>query len=636
MKTLRSKMLVRFGGLLTVLLLLLGAVAYWQTSRSVESLVRSLSSEILAARSSEMAKTIGGYMRDVQSIAAHPAVRDGNAESTAAVMDTFLSCIGGGDYEMLFFADPSGRYTTTHGETGSVADRPYFKAVVADGAPLHVSPPLVSRASGEHVFVVAAPVPGADGRPAGMIGATVMLDTLSSIAAAIEIGRGGFGYVVGGDGLLIAHPNRDLRLKLNLLDSASVGFSGLDEIGRRMVAGESGFAEYLRPDGTPYVAVFHPITNAPGWTLGLAIRRDVALAPARESLRANVVLMGGIVLAVLLVVSIVSGGIAKPIRALAAAAERVGAGDLDQTISLRTGDEIETLANALHRMQDDLKDHIRTLQATTAEKERIEHDLHVANRIQTSMLPRSFPPYPDVDNLDLFAVMQPAREVGGDFYDFFLVDDRRICFCVGDVSGKGVGAALFMVIARTILRNQALSGLPLAEVVRRTNVLLCAENEESMFVTLFIGLLDVRTGELETVCAGHNPPLISRAGGPFEFFRCPAGTIVGGIDDAVCPTVRSRLAPGDLLLLYTDGVNEAMNERGELLGDDRMLAAASAAAGRNARDTIRAMRAAIDGFVRGTPASDDVTLLAIALLPPPANPRTTPCCNTPSTPTAPS
>ena len=337
------------------------------------------------------------------------------------------------------------------------------------------------------------------------------------------------------------------------------------------------------------------------------------MGPARRLMHAVIFLMMLVVAAVLLVVWGVSNGISAPVRALCQGVKTVGEGRLDQTLDIRTGDEIETLASAFNTMQGDLKAHIETLRRTTVEKERIERDLHVANKIQTSMLPRIFPPFPDIDNLDLFATMEAAREVGGDFYDFFLVDDSRLCFSIGDVSGKGVSAALFMVITRTILKNQALQGHSLAEIMRGTNEMLCDGNEECMFVTIFMGILDVRSGELEYVCAGHNPPLLARRDAPFAFLEVEPGVVAGVLEGAEFRTMKTMLAPGDLLYLYTDGVTEAMNARDELFGEERMLQAANACDGRRAQTVIAAVRAALDGYVQGTPASDDVTMLALGI-----------------------
>lgn len=615
MKTIRAKMLVHFGGVLLLVLLVFGVVMYRQTRDAVVPLTKRLSQEILQARSDEMGRLIAGYLRDIQAVTARVAVQAGEVDAIIREMRDGLAAIDGADYEMWFFADAAGDYITSERTTGHVSDRAYFQAVVRDGAPFYISQPLISRASGDHVFVVACPVVNDEGERIGMVGATVLLETLSSIAAEIQLGGNGFGYVVGDDGLLIAHPSSEWRLNLSLLDSDRYGFENLADIGRLMMAGDSGFATYKRPDGSSMVAVFHPIQHSPGWALGLAIYEDEMMGPARALVRTVAWLMAGIAGAVLLVVWIVSGGLSSPIHALYEGVKTVGTGQLDKPLDIRTGDEIEALASAFNKMQIDLTSHIETLQRTTAEKERIERDLHVANKIQSSMLPRTFPPYPDIANLELYASMDPAREVGGDFYDFFLIDDRRLCFGIGDVSGKGVSAALFMVITRTILKNQALSGNSLPEIMRRTNDMLCAENDENMFVTIFMGVLDVVSGDVEYVCAGHNPPLISRGGEPFRFLDVQPSIVVGGVEDAAYASSRIKLAPGDLLFLYTDGVTEAMNSREELFGDQRMISAANASGTRDARELVRAMRTAVDRFVEETPASDDVTMLAVGLSP---------------------
>lgn len=614
-KTIRGKMLAHFGGVLSVLLIVFGIIMYWQTRDTVVPLTKRLSEEVLAARSDDIGRLIRGYLHDVRVVASRGAVRSGDHAAILAEMKSSLEVMNDADYEMFFFADREGRFFSTTGAEGFVGDREYFQQVMRTGVDASVSQPVQSRASGMNVFVAASPVINAAGERIGMIGATIMMETLTGIAEAIKFGESGFGYVVGRDGLLIAHPSHELRMKLNLLDSAKLGFVDLDKAGRAMVQGGSGAVAYYRPNGEKMVALYHAIREAPGWVLGVALREDELMGPANRLMRVLLFLMAGIIAAVLVVVGVISRGLAAPIHALYEGVKKVGAGALDQTLDVHTGDEIESLAGAFNTMQIDLRQHIETLRRTTAEKERIEHDLHVANRIQGSMLPRTFPPFPKIPNLDLYATMEPAREVGGDFYDFFLIDDRHLCFSIGDVSGKGVSAALFMVITRTILKNQALSGNPLAEIMRRTNDMLCAENEESMFVTVFMGTLDVLTGEVEYVCAGHNPPLVARRDGAFSYLPVNPGVLVGGVANASFTSATIQLQPGDLLFLYTDGVTEAMNERDELFGDKRMFDAINAVAPRHARGVITGMRSAVNAHVHGTPASDDVTMLALGLKP---------------------
>lgn len=613
MRSIFGKMLGRFGITLAAVVLVIGGVLYVETRGIVVPLTQELSQDVLEARADDMARLLGSYVQDVRALAAREPVRTGRVEAIDAVLREAMREVDAADFEMLFYADREGRFLTTGGQTGSVADRAYFKAIIEGGAPDFISDPLVSRSSGEHVFVVACPVTNQDGHILGLIGATVLLERFSGIASAIEIGHSGFGYVVGADGLLIAHPSETWRLKLNLLESAKEGFRNLDQVGRMMIDGTPGFVTYRRPDGERFVTVFHAIPRSPGWTLGIALHEDQLLGPAHRLMRIVAILLVGLLVAVLIVVALVSRGLAAPIRKLVEGVRYVATGHLDRPIALPTGDELETLADAFNRMQRDLKAHVEDLVRTTAEKERIERDLQVANKIQTSMLPRIFPPFPDIKNLDLFATMEPAREVGGDFYDFFLIDEHRLCFSIGDVSGKGVGAALFMVIARTVLKNQALTGAPVAEIMRRSNELLCADNEESMFATVFLGVLNLQTGQVDYVSAGHNPPLIARSGQPFALLTVKPCVVLGGIEGSAYTSSSVTLAPGDLLFLYTDGITEGMNAAGDMFGEQRMLAATDAAHPRGAQALIRAVREALTAFVGVTPASDDVTMLALGL-----------------------
>ena len=291
--------------------------------------------------------------------------------------------------------------------------------------------------------------------------------------------------------------------------------------------------------------------------------------------------------------------------------EYVSAGHLDYQLAVRTGDEIQTLAEDFNRMTGDLKEHIRNLARVTAEKARVDGELRAANRIQASMLPRIFPPDLDIANLDLFATMEPAKEVGGDFYDFYLLDDRRLCFCIGDVSGKGVPAALFMVIGMTILKNLVRQGQPLAEVFIQANMMLCSEND--MFITAFMGILDTTTGELEYVSAGHNPPLIARGSADFDYLDTPIHLFLGGMEDVSYQSSRLILAPGDCFFVYTNGLNEAQNAEGAFYTGPRMVAAINGLKQRGVKGLISGMREAVAAFVQEAPAADDLTMLALTI-----------------------
>lgn len=610
--SLRAKMLVWFGGILGAMLVVFALVTYSSVQETVVGLTKDLAHEILKARSAEIGRLIHGYSSEVKTIADRDVMRSGDFDVIGKNLIERAHTINP-DFEILFYTDNRGHFTTTMGAEGDVSDRDYFKAIMEQGQDDVISPPLLSKSTGERVFVVASVVRNDKGERIGMAAATVLLKRLSQITESISIGQGGTGWVADGNGTIVAHRDQNLPLKLNLLRSAASGYEGLDEIGRRIVAGQPGQGIFKRPDGTTQSAIFNPIPYTPGWTFGISVQQSELMKRPEVLMRQILLLMAAMLGTMLLVVTVLSRRITEPVRALQEGVASVRAGNLDSVIDVRTGDEIQALAEAFNRMTADLKDHIRNLQKVTAEKERVESDLRVANKIQAGMLPRVFPPFFDIEHVDLYATMEPAKEVGGDFFDFFLLDDHRLCFCIGDVSGKGVPAALFMVITMTILRNQAMHHKSLETVFNQANAMLCADNDESMFVTVFMGILDLDTGDLEYVSAGHNPPFISVGGAGFGRLAVQPGLVMGGMAGHEYRSSRTVMRPGDLLFLYTDGVTEAMNIRLEAFGEDLATQTLNGLMGQPVRAVIKGMRQAIDGFTQGAPVSDDVAMMAITL-----------------------
>ena len=244
----------------------------------------------------------------------------------------------------------------------------------------------------------------------------------------------------------------------------------------------------------------------------------------------------------------------------------------------------------------------------SAEKQRIESELNVATQIQTSMLPANFP---EREEIDLFASMTPAREVGGDFYDFFMVDDRHLAIVMADVSGKGVPAALFMVIGKTLIKESTHPGSNLGEVFSRVNDLLCESNSEGLFITAFEGVLDLVTGEFIFVNAGHEMPMISRAGEPFTAHKIRPGFVLAGMEGMRYKAGSITLEPGDKLFQYTDGVTEATNARNELYGMERLTEVLGKHAAKSPREIIPAVHEHINAFVADAPQFDDITMLCL-------------------------
>ena len=240
-----------------------------------------------------------------------------------------------------------------------------------------------------------------------------------------------------------------------------------------------------------------------------------------------------------------------------------------------------------------------------------EAELNVASNIQRDMLPNIFPAFPERTEFDVYATMDPAKEVGGDFYDFFMIDKTHLAIVIADVSGKGVPAALFMVIAKTIIRNQAQSSLSPAEIFTRANEQLCENNGEGLFVTAYMGILDLCTGVLTYANAGHNPPLIQQNNGRFEWLKLRPGFVLAGMEGMRYKEFQVTLSPGDSLFMYTDGVTEATNAALELYGDKRLEDAlnASEAHGLAPDQLLPFVKSKVDLFVAGAPQADDITML---------------------------
>lgn len=248
---------------------------------------------------------------------------------------------------------------------------------------------------------------------------------------------------------------------------------------------------------------------------------------------------------------------------------------------------------------------------TREAKEKIESELRVASNIQMSMVPKTFPAFPEVPEFDVYAVLKPAKEVGGDFYDFFFTDNDHVCFAIGDVSGKGVPAALFMAVTRTLLKSHVNSVRTIDQSMFKTNNDLCEGNDACMFTTLFGGILNIRTGELSFSNGGHNFPYIYRKNGTVEMITSANSTALGYMEEIPYQRETVMLYEGDALILYTDGVSEAMNNNQEFFTEERLETAIKKSQLTSAHDTVNTLMNAIDDFVAGAPQSDDITILVL-------------------------
>ena len=302
----------------------------------------------------------------------------------------------------------------------------------------------------------------------------------------------------------------------------------------------------------------------------------------------------------------------RPLSDLAQQAEEIASGHFDTVLPVNANpDELGTLSRSFANMQSSLVTYMDELTRTTANKVRIEGELQIARNIQMGMVPQVFPPFPDRKNIDLYASMVPAREVGGDLYDYF-IQGGRLYFCVGDVSGKGVPASLFMTVARNLFRATGRQGMSPAVIARQINETLSDGNEQMIFVTMFIGCFDLLTGDLDFCNCGHNPPVILPRGGKPAFLSCKANTSLGILPDAKFEGEYLTGFKDTPLFLYTDGLNEAVNPELEEFGSDRLLAVLNEPY-IDAETAVKRMQSAVSDHVAGAEASDDLTMLCLEI-----------------------
>ena len=445
-----------------------------------------------------------------------------------------------------------------------------------------------------------------------------------------------YSWIVNRDGHVIYSPNselmqmnesayaEDLRTAENkeLADLISDAMSGGTDV---RVVTDNGETFYMQ--GVPIETV--------GWTLFSAFPKDTvdqvelallgsydqimseARASYEEKIRqrgnSTMILLGLLALAAASGAALVGKRIVRPLNTITGriAALSEQAPEFKMENSYRTGDEIEVLAESFANLSHRTVQYVEEVRRVTAEKERIGTELHMAKQIQEGMLPSIFPAFPDRPEFELYASMDPAKEVGGDFYDFFLIDDDHLGLVMADVSGKGVPGALFMMASKIILHSSAMQGGSPAEILSRANQTICANNPMEMFVTVWLGILELSTGRLIAANAGHEYPVLKKAGGRFELLRDKHGFVIGGMNGVKYKEYELLLEPGAKLFLYTDGIPEAADATGSMFGTARMLAALNKEPDLTPEQILKTVRTEVNGFVNEAEPFDDLTMLCI-------------------------
>jgi phosphoserine phosphatase RsbU/P len=450
----------------------------------------------------------------------------------------------------------------------------------------------------------------------GIVTADISLDWLEKIISSIEVYKTGYGFLISKNGTIVTHPDSSMIMNETIFSLAEQGEDKeLREIGRRMISGQSGFVPLNGFNSNKKYWMFFAPLSTSGWSLGVLFPEDELMSDITR-LNRNVLIIGVAGLSIVLImIVVISRSITKPLRLLADATKDIAVGHLDTEIPApKSGDEVGKLTDSFIYMERSLKNYIKELTETTAAKERIESELSVAREIQMSILPKIFPPFPSRKEFSIFAVIEPAKEVGGDFYDFFFVDDDHLFFCIGDVSGKGVPASLFMAVTKTLIKAKTTYGMAPRETLSLVNNELCVDNDTAMFVTIFSGILNTRTGEFLYSNGGHNPPYLFSKNQGLRTLEDNSGTALGISERSTYSTGRITLNPGDGIFLFTDGVTEAMDSAGKMYSDERLMNFLATQRDFNSEDIIQGTLSEIINFSAGTPQADDITVMAIKYL----------------------
>jgi sigma-B regulation protein RsbU (phosphoserine phosphatase) len=383
---------------------------------------------------------------------------------------------------------------------------------------------------------------------------------------------------------------------------------------RELVIRDKG---YIETD--PHITAMIPLIDSAGKVQAiLCVQRQMdVLINSRNSFLSKVV-AAMLCIAVLVIIGLsltLHHQVLLPVRIIAQEASRFASENISTgeklTKRIRSKDEIGHLAGAIDQMEEQIQSYVSNLTSITAERERISTELTLAARIQEDMLPNTFPAFPERKDFDIYAYMNPAREIGGDFYSFFLVDENHLCMVMADVSGKGVPAALFMMASIIVLVDNARIGLSAAEILQRANEAICMTNREDMFVTVWLGILDLKTGIMNCANAGHEYPTIREPGGKFALFKDPHGFVIGGMEGARYRSYELQLKPGSKVFVYTDGVPEATDEKLEMFGTGRMLDALNMDPDASPEEILGHVQQSVEGFVGSAEQFDDMTMLCM-------------------------
>ena len=514
-----------------------------------------------------------------------------------------------------------------------VRERPWYTGAVEEGGISFTG--IISDAfSGDLCITCSAPVI-VDGELIGVAGADIILESMVDVINNSS-NETGFAFIVNDDGQVVLAPENNYLFSAETADKAQdLRQSSNKEVAQFVTDALNSVTDLkiITIGDKDYYLAGAPMPTVK-WALISIVDKEATQVPEKLLLdeygkinqqasgrfRAGTGRTLRIIILVILLIALigffaalhVSRRIVRPIEEMTKDINISSqTGKLfEMKDSYRTDDEIEVLAEAFDDLSKKTKRYIQDITRITREKERVSTELHMANRIQNSMIPNVFPPFPGRREFDIYASMEPAREVGGDFYDFFLIDEDHLCLVMADVSGKGVPAALFMMISKVILQSCAMLGQSAAEILVKTNDAICSSNQVEMFVTVWTGILEISTGRIIAANAGHEYPAVMH-NGEFTLLKDKHGLVIGGMDGVQYTEYEIDMKPGDKLFLYTDGIPEATDKDEKMFGTQRMLDALNKDPGADPRQILENVREDVDDFVMGAEQFDDMTMLCL-------------------------
>ena len=506
-------------------------------------------------------------------------------------------------------------HTLNWKETGFAKNREWLNYALKTGKIHWTEPYMAEDPNGDKLLSSSVSIPfkfkGSSDWD-GVIGTSGNLDAMRDWLNNYKFEANGKYLLTSAKGTYLIHPDKNIEFKKTISELADeINSKQLKYVAEQVKEGKSGFVTMPKSSvhNGEVVFVYSPIPKT-NWSSYLVYSSDNFYKPVRhfQLIILSVTVLG--IFLLILFINWICKFTTNPIVKLSHIAERYGKGEFEVELPpVTSNDEVGILTQAFYTMRDNLLNLLKIQKENAKEEQKRASELEIAKRIQASVLPVNFP---KTTHFDIYASMNPAKEVGGDFYDFFFIDENHFAFLIADVSGKGIPAALFMMNAKSLLKSNLLSGYPLDIAINKTNNELCVTNDAGMFFTAFIAILNTVTGELEYVNAGHNPPAI-KLGDEFEYLKSDNNLVISAMDNYEYKASKVFLKPENSILIYTDGVTEAQNTKEEFYGEERLINLLNKKE-QEPKEIIESVKTSIEEFSDGASQFDDITMLDIKYL----------------------